>query len=263
MTPRRVAFLSSASLACALGACGGGEDAAPPAAAKRGDTSGAASRSPAQSRLEDAGAALLAAGSFHVEATLVDAVNGTGRLRGVVGPGGAVSITVRNEKGRFDTRVVEDVIYTRADRRFLESADSTAETVRRYAGKWLEVPRDSIGPRGADRYKVEDFVRCLSLYSGTAQDGGSASVEGKPVRVVRGRGDQPGTAAGRIFLSARGKPLPLRFTRDGPSRPQSTTDSGCAYGNQDAAFREDWRLSRFGGSVDIQAPDDPIDLDGG
>jgi hypothetical protein len=214
-------------------------------------------------RLEDAGAALLRAGSVHVEATLVDTDNGTGHLRGDVGPEGAVSVTVRNPKGRSDTRVVDDVIYTRADRRFLESAGSTAETVRRYAGKWLKVPRDSVGPRGADRYKLEDLARCLPLYSGTAEDGGSASLGGTPVRVVRGRGDQPGTAVGRIFVAARGKPLPLRFTRDGPSRPQPTVDSGCAYGNQDAAFREDWRFSRFGKPVDIRAPADPVDLVGG
>jgi hypothetical protein len=107
---------------------------------------------------------------------------------------------------------------------------------------------------------VTTLSRCLVKDHGTLTKGGAATVNDEPAVVIIDKGDRPGTAPGKMFVAARGDPLPLRFVATGQERPGGTKDPLCNDSSSHAHRGDTLTLSKYNESLEIAPPEGAVDL---
>jgi hypothetical protein len=163
--------------------------------------------------------------------------------------------------GRIESVLIGDAAYLKGDRRAIRGMLGP-EAARLFAGKWLKVPADQAGSARdlIDEFSPERLAYCLPLELGTLKNLGTQQLDGREVVVVSDRGDKPGTAPGKLYVAAEGKPLPLRLEQTGPVKPGGTSDPRCSDPESESdVVSGDLRLE-YGKSVAVTAPPEAVDL---
>jgi hypothetical protein len=240
-----------AVLAATLAGCGGSSS-----------SSGEGSKSAAQI-VSDAATALGKVKSFHVDGT-EDAKVGRMTISGDVALPGRIHLVVTLGPARVEVLTVAGAIYLRGDALFWRGVAGRLSAL--LADKWVKAPPSAASSFGsilvlADPSKVG---RCLvESHLGALEKAGTATEAGKPVVVVKNKGDAPGSAPGRLYVAARGEPLPLRATQTGPQKPGGKPDTTCNETQNDvtgSGTASDIRLSGYDRAVSIAAPPKALDL---
>jgi len=171
--------------------------------------------------------------SFEIDAHGVDANGRKVALTGVfvvsAGPDKALSLALADGSSAANFRVVAGYAYIVANAQFWTSSRMSASEAQQVAGHWLRVPaarlpgfaslRDWLNPATAGR--------CILGTDGVvATSGGRAQVNGEPAVVLKAGG--PGTGGPvKVYVSARGAPLPLLVTQTGPQSRTTPPDHAC------------------------------------
>jgi hypothetical protein len=117
------------------------------------------------------------------------------------------------------------------------------------AGRWLKVPF-SFAKDLTRLVNAKTFSHCLLEEHGTIARGGTAMVGGKRAMILIDKGDRPGSAPGKLYIAATGKPLPLRLIATGRERTGGRKDPQCG----------DDTPTRAGDEVIFSRYDEPLDL---
>jgi hypothetical protein len=251
MPPARVLSLLLAPVAltaCGSGSPGGTATTATPAAAGT-----------PQQELANVQAALRTVKSFHVTGTQL-AADGRTSLSGNVAANGSLDLTLTQRGATARILLIRRDLYLRATRRFWLAHQTTAAIAGKLAGRWVNVPADRATLDLSRQLSPQTLAHCTTVNTGTIRSAGATSFLGRPVRVLVSAGDSPGSAPGRLFIAARGRPLPVRVLQTGPERPGGTSDPRCTSSGPDTTRRSDLRLSRYDVPVHITAPRDVLDL---
>lgn len=238
----------------ALAACGSGSHGGPASTAP----ATAAAGSP-QQELADVQAALRGVRTFHVAGTQL-AADGLLTMSGDVTSNGAVDLTVSQGGAAVRIRIVGHDVYLRASRAFWLAHRTTAATADALAGRWVRAPADKGVVSLARQLAPQTLAHCTTVNTGTMRSAGTTAFLGRPVRVLVAAGDAPGSSPGRLFIAARGRPLPVRVLQTGPTRPGGTRDPLCDSDGPDTTRRSDLRLSRYDAPVHITAPRNVLNL---
>lgn len=265
MWSRRAALLVLIPLAFA--GCGGDSDDSGTATDGGSDgattTSDLASKSP-QQILEDTAAALADVKTYRVEGK-----EGAGKKATSVSGDIGLPSQLRIELGRGGATatmtVTKGSLYIKANAAFWseEQGDRAAEEL---ADRWIKAPASSRELRDLTReLDPATLSRCLLKEHGTLAHGGKATVAGQPAVVIVDKGDRPGTAPGKLFVAATGKPLPLRTLATGSERPGGRKDPLCDSDSEDTPTRagDIINFSRYDEPLKISPPPAALDIGGG
>ncbi|WP_354699827.1 hypothetical protein DSM112329_00085 [Paraconexibacter sp. AEG42_29] len=245
---RTLATLLAVTPALVVAGCGsdddGGGDAKP-------------SGTPAEV-LKQASAALAKVESVHFEGTATDK-DGPGTVGGDAHSDGSAKITLEQQGGKAEIRVVGDKAYINADTAYWTTS-ANAETAAKAADKWISLPASELGP-SITRFNPETLAYCLAKDAGTLKDGGTGEVDGEDVRILTGDGSAPGSSPGRLSVASEGEPYPLRSEQLGKEKPGGTKDPRCDDddGEADTTTKSDIKLSDFGSAPKVTAPANAID----
>ncbi|MCW2966743.1 MAG: hypothetical protein JWM71_515 [Solirubrobacteraceae bacterium] len=256
MRPLRVLLLVVAPLA--LASCGGGSHV-PKTTATSAATTVPASARP-QLRLDAVRSALRTVKSFHVSGTQI-AADGTTTLDGDVTAQGSVDLTLTQKGATARIMIIGHGFYLRGARSFWISHKTPPALADKLASHWVKAPADPAISRLSQQLVPKTLAHCLTFDAGTIRNAGTRTFDGQPVWVLSSVGDQPGSAPGQLFISAQGRPLPVRVLQTGPDRPGGAHDPLCNDTSQpDTTTHSDIRLSRFDAAVSITAPKGALDL---
>lgn len=245
----------------ALAGCGGGDAVKRPASTNPVPSIEQASRSP-QEALAAVQDAVRGAESFHIEGALTDD-EGVTQLEGDVAADGAVRLVLKQKGGVVDMIVLDrESVYIRADEAFWEQSSAPADVQQLLAGQWVKVPGDEDAAELAEQLQPDVIADCLDESVGTLSTR-EDTLGGDEVVVLVDEGDKPGTAPGELYVASAAAPLPLRIRQTGARREGGPpVDPKCGSDEDDSPEdRSDVRLSRWNDPVEIEAPEDALDLE--
>jgi hypothetical protein len=249
-----VRWLSAALLILVVAgacACGGGGDKPASSLAQR----------PPGEIVRASAAAVKTVGAIHLAGKLTDKEDGAASfIVDAVGDRFRVRLTTEAD-GRIEFVLIDDAVYLKGDRRAIRGMLGS-EAARLFADKWLRVPADQAGIARdlLDEFSPERLAYCLPLDLGTLKNLGTQQLDGREVVVVSDRGDKPGTAPGKLYVAAEGRPLPLRIEQTGPAKPGGKGDPRCDDPESESdVVSGDLRIA-YGKSVTVTAPPDAVDL---
>ena len=223
------------SLGTALG-CGGDED---------GASNGIETKPPEQI-LADMAEALRSVKTFHIEAR----ERSPSRFTADVGLPDELRLEIRERKVSGSLLVVHGSFFIKGNAAFWKQADA-ARQADALAGRWLKVPY-SFAKDLTKLVNAKNLSYCLAKEHGTLVRGGTATVGGQRAVIIIDKGDRAGTAPGKLYVAAVGKPLPLRLVATGRERPRGRKDPRCS--------DEDNTPTRAGDEVIFSHYDEPLHL---
>jgi hypothetical protein len=211
------------------------------------------SSKPPEEILADLGRDFAKVRSYHITATTIEE-SGRVKVRGDVTASGSARFRFAIGRERLRLRVVGKSTFMNGNRAFWGDAATLgreqAALAKRWAGHWVKFPAgmaEMVSP-----FKPKRMARCMVRVHGTLEHGGMATVGRRRAIVLIDRGDKPGTAPGRLYVSASGRTLPLRLVQTGPAMPGGRPDPLCA--EDDETTTGTVRFSAFDKPVSIVAP---------
>jgi hypothetical protein len=181
----------------------------------------------------------------------------SGIVKADVGLPDQLRLTLNDKHSSFSTVVTGGSAYLKADATYWRQ-NGMARLAHVLADRWLKIPYAY----------VKDFTtaldpktirRCLLIEHGSLVKGGTATVGGRPAVILIDKGDRPGSTPSKLYVSAKGEPLPLRLLTTGKQRrpehkrPECGDDSPSEPG-------EDTVLSRYNEPLHVPAPQGAVDL---
>jgi hypothetical protein len=247
-------------LVVALAGCGAG-----------GSGSGHAGAGGAQARAQQSPGAVLDATrdalkhlhSYHVRGSSVDR-HGASHMSADVTDTGSMRFTVVDGASRFTVIAAGGQTYLKGGRAFWLHGNGAQgpAMARLFTGRWVKMPpAASQGLRKDARQLLPGALAyCLSRDLGTLENLGARDAHGKPVVVIRDKGDKPGTSPGELSVPASGAALPVLVRQTGPRRPGGgKRDPRCQNAN-DTTTQSESVLTHFNDVAPIQAPQGALDL---
>jgi hypothetical protein len=220
---------------------------------------GEAARQPRQV-VADVVTAARALHSFRIAGTVTDPKGPMQLTAAVAGPG-RVRITARRAGAVADEIAIGPVTYLKASAAYYAAQPTlTPAQVARFSDRWLKLSTAAT-PGFASRVALlTDFSRELRCW-GSRPRGlsvtGTGSVDGRAAVIVASDGSVPGSAPGKVYVAASGRPWLLRATVTGPRKPGGT--GACAEPHS-TVQSSDIRLSDFNQPVALTPPAASLDL---
>jgi hypothetical protein len=161
---------------------------------------------------------------------------------------------------RIEFRLVAGYGYLKAPRSFWATANRhlPAQALGLVADHWVKVPAATSGfavfAAWANPSTIGECMIGSNL--GTVSVAGRATVAGRPAIALIDHGDLPGSARGKLYVTATGALLPLRVTQTGPQRRGGVSDPARnepSGSNSSDTKAGDLRFSRYNESVSIIA----------
>lgn len=239
-------------LVVVLAGCGGGSSG--------GDDKPRAQQSPGEV-LNATRDALQDLHSYHVRGTSVDK-DGRTRVSADVTDRGRMRLTVVNGKRRFTVITVGARTFLKASRAFWLTSGARGQALAQaFAGRWVKMPPAAAKGlrKDAEQLLPKRLASCLSQNLGTLENLGTRTADGKPVVVLRDKGDKPGTSPGELTVPSTGAALPLRVRQTGPRRPGGNIDKRCQ-DEDDTTTTSESVLSEFDAVKPILPPEGALDL---
>lgn len=234
-----------------LGACGG-------------SSSGSAGSGSAADGFKAMQGAVAGAKSLHFSGTSVDK-DGTVRLAGDVTSAGDARFSVGMAGTHFNITIVGPATYMKADRAFWGKHGGGGATGTRLAnllgGKWVKIDAALAGDltKTVRELVPRELSYCLGQNLGTLVDGGTLTVGGQHVKVVRDKGDKPGSEASLYYVASSGKPYLVGQHQTSARKPGGKLSTRCGF-DDDTSTSSDVTVSRYGRVAPIVAPPGAIDL---
>ncbi len=250
-------------LVIVLAGCGGGDD--DPSSAPSGGAAAASGPRSEQSPAEvlaATAAALKGVHSYHIRGRSIDE-DGETRISGNITDKGALRFTVVDGSDRFTVIAIGRDTYLKAGEAFWRKGGSHGEaTARLLADRWVKMPASASASLQKDVRQLlpTELAYCVAKGLGTLENLGARKLDGKPVVVIRDKGDKPGTSPGELTVAATGAALPLRVRQTGARRPGGKVDPRCGE-EDDTTKRSTSTFDRFDEVAPITAPKDALDLD--
>jgi hypothetical protein len=169
---------------------------------------------------------------------------------------GAIAVTVRLIGGHSWLRA-NYALYARRH---------SAEVASVIAGRWIhdDVLAAKFDPELQVSLRPSRLVYCVfTSEMGTLRVTGTATVDGAPAFVVSGKGDRPGSAKSRLYVSQSTPRVPLRYVQDGRVKPGAGALPRCGQSAHDRspAANDDHQVidfTQFGDPFTIVAPPHPL-----
>ncbi len=220
-----------------------------------------ASKSPEQI-VEQSASALEDARSFHLEGTVRVDGKRTAVKADFEQPG---KLRMSFGQGAVDASIITtgSALYIKANEAFWKQ-QQVGEAASSLAGRWFRSPAS--GKEISDLTKDIDpkvLGDCLRRDHGSLEHGGTATVDGQQTVVIIDKGDKPGTAPGKLFVAATGKPFPLRLVATGPPKPGGKPDPRCdddEGDDEEAQAGDVLTFSKFDEELGIKPPPKAVDL---
>jgi outer membrane lipoprotein-sorting protein len=238
-------------LVTALG-CGSGDSN------KANDTNDAASKSAAEI-LNDTAAALKKVRSVRMEGTQTIDHRKTA-VRADLEPPSKIRLTFDQAGAAASIIAAGGSVYIKANQAFWKN-QGVGGAGSTLAGKWFKAPTSGSDFKDLTKQlDVATLSRCLVKDHGTISKGGAATVNGEAAVVLLDKGDRPGSAPGKLFVAAKGDPLPLRIVATGEERPGGTKDPLCNDSGSRTHRGDTLTLSRYNESLEIAPPEGALDF---
>jgi hypothetical protein len=155
--------------------------------------------------------------------------------------------------------------YFLGDRSYWAARAHSARVVDLLTNRWIRVPSSATARFGPFLAWTNPATigRCLIGRHGTLTRVGTTTDGGRPVVVLKDKGDVPGDSPALAYISATGAPLPERAMQTGPTRPGGTPDRACGETSVHHTTQEsNIVFSRFDGPVQISAPQNALTIPG-
>jgi hypothetical protein len=151
--------------------------------------------------------------------------------------------------------VASGSLYVKANEAFWKKQGLGAAGSR-LAGRWFKAPTSTSDFKDLTKQlDVATLSRCLVKDHGSLSKGGTATVNGEPAVVLIDKGDRPGAAPGKLYVAAKGDPLPLRILATGEQRPGRTKDPLCNSSGSRTHRGDTLTFSRYNESFGIAPPE--------
>jgi hypothetical protein len=137
--------------------------------------------------------------------------------------------------------------------------DMTPSEVAAFSGRWLKVPTGisaEVKSVASRLGSLRQIARCWSNSRTSLSYIGRGDLDGHPVVILANRGAAPGSAPGKVYVSATPPKLPLRTVVTGPQKPGASADC------RSTVTAEVETLSDFNQRFDISPPPHAISLGG-
>jgi hypothetical protein len=181
-----------------------------------------------------------------------------------VASGTRAEFAYRKGAGAYTVRIIDSHSWGRANYSFLAAHDSP-QVAAGVAGRWIRSDRLDAKLRPLQvALRPSNFVYCgFTSEMGTLHVTGTATVDGQPAYVIAGKGDRPGTARSRLYVSQTVPRVPLRWVKDGRVKPGAPALPRCGESAHDRSpatsdDRDAVDFTRFGDLVTITAPRHPL-----
>ena len=196
---------------------------------------------------------------YHFSGSEIDGKHTT-RVTGDVSAAGRADMTIREAGTRARVILVPGAYYLNANAAFWKANGGSQgpAVADKLAGRWFKTTDPGLRSLVAE-FLPKHVASCVSAGTGTLSNGGVSSVGGRRAVVVIDAGDQPGTAPGKLYVSASGPSLPLRIVQTGPTRPGGHIDKRCQ-DEPSTSTASDVRFSGFDQPRHIHAPKGAITL---
>jgi hypothetical protein len=219
------------------------------------DSDGLEAKSP-QEILNMTAKALRRVKSVHIEST----DRSSGSVKADVGLPNQLRLALKDKDSSASLLLADGSFYLKANAAFWRD-NAAARQAEVLAGRWFKVPY-SLAKDLTTALDPKTVSRCLLIEHGTLERGGTTTVNGQRTVLIIDRGDRPGSTPNKLFVSARGEPLPLRLLTTGKQRPSKHKHPECGDDTPSDAG-EDTILSRYNESLDVSAPRGAVDSPAG
>lgn len=250
MTRTRAAGVALAAIAL-LSACG---------SSSGGGGGGEADKTAAQI-LADAVSALRSAKSVHITAKSTDTTSPNAvDLDLDLAAGGSASGTVGTQGVTASVVVTGGKFYVRGRDFWAKVAGAEAATV--IGDRWAILPASADTSAFTSFVNVNTLADCLNLDHGTLSKGGTATFDGQAAVVLVDKGDQPGTAPGKLYVAASGATYPLSLQVTGAAKAGTSPAGDKCNGGASGSSKDTGTVtfSDYGKVVTVTPPPDALDL---
>jgi hypothetical protein len=215
-----------------------------------------ASKSP-QQILDDVQRDLAKVKSFHFAGTQT-ASGATSKLSGDYSASGAASLTIEDGPMTVRMVVLRAAVYIKGNATYWKAVagrKTGAAVAKKLAGKWVKETGSAVDAAKPlfEGLAPKRLATCMTVGRGTFALTGTKTVGDQQVVVIEGKGDQPGTTPGLIYVTATGPVLPLRMIQTGKRTPGGHLDKRCQE-RDDTSSAGDVTFSRFNKVPPIRAP---------
>src|SRR4051794_15996749 len=198
--------------------------------------------------------------SFHLSGSDVTA-HGTTIARGVWKAPGNIRLHMVINGSPVDAIMMGNHIYIRGSAKFWRAHSMPPRAMAIVAGRWVIVPPTRQFTALKRELQPESMAHCITVNLGSVRDAGRVTRNGEQLRLLELAGDKPGSAPGRVFISADGPAFVRTVEQTGPARPGGTRDPLCDADGTNDTERATTTLSRINRPVTIAAPAHPLSLD--
>jgi hypothetical protein len=199
--------------------------------------------------------------TFHFRTTQTDK-DGRTRTSGDVDASGSVDMKVGYAGARWRFRVVGRQGFMKGNKAFWFGTAYDGPLPAELAelpGHWVKLSADSAVTKSMRSLTPARFVHCLVTVHGTLAKAGIEKQDGRRAIVLVDRGDKPGTAPGKLYVTATGPVLPLRSVQSGPLKSGGPRNNRRCNKGGEMISTSETRFSAFDQPLNIQAPRDYID----
>jgi hypothetical protein len=169
---------------------------------------------------------------------------------------GAIAVTIR---------LIDGQSWLRANYALYASHDSP-EVASVVASRWIHANAlaANFDPALQASLRPSRLVYCaFTSGMGTLRVKGTATVNGVPAYLITGKGDRPGTARSRLYVSQTMPRVPLRYVQNGRVKPGAPALPRCGESVQDRspAASDDhdaFDFTQFGDPLTVAAPSHPL-----
>lgn len=223
---------------------------------------GEASKSP-KAILVDLGRDLGKVKSFHFAGRQTDP-DGVTVMSGDIFASGPASFAIVQGTASLRLILLPKATYLKANAVYWRaSGGKDGKTLAaKLAGRWVKVPGSVRGSVDSLLTKLspKHLASCYSKGTATLSNKGVTTLGRRKAIVLEVKGDRPGTAPGRLYVTAEGPVLPLREIQTGPRKPGGKLDKHCDEAD-DKTTASDVTLSRFDRVPQLKAPRRALSLE--
>jgi len=177
---------------------------------------------------------------------------GTSRITADIDAARGARMTIRDHDGTVTVLLVKSGSFIRASAAYWRGQGLEASVARRFGGRWVKSPTGALD-RDLAQLQPKALARCVSRDHGTLGNAGVRSIGGAQAVIITDKGDKPATSPGELWVSVRGRALPLRERQTGKRRA-GKVDTSCGEEQDDTTRAEDVRFSRYDKPTGIRAP---------
>jgi hypothetical protein len=213
--------------------------------------------------LQDAGAALKAAKSFHLVAVVDNsgssgaspaALGGTLTIAADVVAPNTVSGTMTQAGVTGHFAFVGGKVYLQGHDFLAKLGGDQAASI--IGDRWVVAPASAAGSGVGQIADMQKFADCLVQNHGTLSKT-TGTVNGQAAVVLTDKGDKPATQPGRLYVAVSGTAYPLKLEITGATTAGTPANSACASSGSSTGSLT---FSDYGKSYSIAAPSNAVDF---